>query len=128
MEKYSHGTRVSQFYFPSSSLRCFDPVFFFDVANLKSRSSNRPPSVQLFNRPDRSSSVLCSLFFLYSSESRLFLFRSILCQIVLLLFFFKFVLLQVQKSSLRLGLELESIKLEIYVASYFQLTKWKLSL
>ena len=90
VEKYPHGTRVSQFYFPSSSLRCSDPVFFFDIANLKSRSSNRPPSVQLFNRPDRSSSILCSSFFLYSSESRLFLFRSVLRQIVLLLFFFKY--------------------------------------
>ena len=130
MEKYPHGTRVSQFYFPSSSLRCSDPVFFFDIANLKSRSSNRPPSVQLFNRPDRSSSILCSSFFLYSSESRLFLFRSILRQIILLLFFFKIVLLQVQKSSLRdsvLLFRTQVYKLEIYVASYVQLTKWESS-
>ena len=104
-------------------------------ADLKTRSSNHPPSVQLSNRSSsilRSSSVhRCSLdlFFLYSSSDRSscsssglrsivqlelqrssfflcssFLFRSILPLFFIrsfFLFFFKFVVLQVPKSSLR---------------------------
>ena len=120
MEKYPHGTRVfktrvSQFYFPSSSLRCSDPVFFFDIANLKSRSSNRPPSVQLFNRPDRSSSILCSSFFLYSSKLQIMPLQIcsffVLLQIVLPLLFFRSNLFQEQNRVLETRfcfLELES--------------------
>ena len=93
VEKYPHGTRVSQFYFPSSSLRCSDPVFFFDIANLKSRSIAHPVfncSIDLIGAKAffvlRSSSILrspdCSssdLFFVKSfffcSSSKLFFFK-----------------------------------------------------
>ena len=122
MEKYPHGTRVfktrvSLFYFFLLLLRVLLPrvLFFpssssfFDAANLKTRSSNRPPSVQSSNRPNRltqhSIDQIISSFFLYSSELQIVPLQicssSVLLQIVLPLFFFRFDLFQVQKSSLR---------------------------
>ena len=115
VEKYSCGTqvfktRVSPFYFflrillprvlffPSSSS-------FFNATNLKTRSSNHPPSVQSSNQLDRltqHSIVQLTISSLHSSSvlrsSKSCLFRSILLQIV---FFFRSDVLQVQKSNLR---------------------------
>jgi len=130
VEKYPHGTqvfntRVSSFYFflwvllsrvlffPSTSS-------FFDAVDLKTRSSNRPPNVQSSNQPNRLTQrsiisqpyhlfvlplffgapdrAYSDLFFLCSSSDRS---SFVLLQIVLPLFFFRYDVLQVQKSSIR---------------------------
>ena len=82
-----------------------------------------------FNHP------IVSSFFLCSSKVQIIPFQIcspfVLLQIVRPLFFFKTNLFQVQKSSLETRfclLELKFIKLEIYVVSYCQLTKWESSL
>ena len=82
-----------------------------------------------FNHP------IVSPFFLCSSKLQIIPLQIcspfVLLQIILPLFFFKTNLFQVQKSSLETQfclLELKSIKLEIYVVSYCQLTKWESSL
>ena len=154
VEKYPCGF----IFFPSSSthsssLRFIFSFFFFVLQRYKSedsivRSSTQHSIVQstrlahsAFNRPIDQivfSFFLCSSSYSSSSilrSSRLCLFKS-----VLPLFFFKLFFLC---SSLDLiffkyknrvletwfcFLELKSIRLKIYMASYFQLTKWESSL
>ena len=111
--------------------------------DLKTRSSNRPPNVQSSNRSSsvlRSSAVHRSssnLFFLCSSSNHSSCSSSGLRSIVQLEFkrssFFlcsSFLLkCQNRVSNTRFFfLELKSIRLDIYLTSYFQLTKWESSL
>ena len=114
---------------------------FFDAANLKTRSSKCPPSIQSSNQPDqltqrsivqstksshRSSSVLwSSRSFLFKSILPLFFFRSVFLCSSSNMFFVKYKnrVLETQFCFL----ELESTRLKIYVASYVQLTKWESS-
>ena len=150
VEKYPHGTRVFKtrvlpFYF-FLLLRVLLPrilffSFFFVLRHYRfedqivqsptwhsivhSTRSAHPT----FNHP------IVSPFFLCSSKLQIIPLQIcspfVLLQIILPLFFFKTNLFQVQKSSLETQfclLELKSIKLEIYVVSYCQLTKWESSL
>jgi len=98
---------------PSSSWRSSDPVFFFVLRHCKSedqivQSPTQRSTIQstksahpTLNRPI---DQIVSLFYLYSSELQIVPLQicssSVLLQIVLPLFF-RYVLFQVQKSSLR---------------------------
>ena len=133
------------FYIPSSSSRSSDLTFFF----VQIWRSNRSSSILCSSSVHRSSSSLffVRLFFLFFFRSAFncpigalafFILRSssIHRSSSLFLFFatvlvLRQIVLQVPKSSLRdsiLLFRIESIRLEICLASYFQLTKWELSL
>ena len=106
-------TCVSFFFFSS----------FFDVADLKTRSSTQRSIVQstrsahpAFNRPDRL--FVLPLFFGAPDGSSICSSNRSCC-----------VVLQNRVLETRFCfLEFESMKLKIYVTSYYQLTKWKSSL
>ena len=156
MEKNPRGTRVfktrvSPFYFPSSSSCSSNPGFFF----VHIWRSNRPIGAPTFfvlplfivplqicsssNLSSYSSSGLCSIV-----QSKLQRSSSFVLPLFIILrhyscsssnrsscsssslFFFKY---QNRVLETRFCfLELESIRLKIYLASYFQLTKWESSL
>ena len=147
MEKYPRGTQifhtqVSPFYFPSSSSHLF---FLLHLSSILLRSStlqiwrlDHPSAhlVQSSNQPDRltqrsivqstrsshrSSSVLwSSKSFLFKSILPLFFFRSVFLCSSSNMFFFKYKNRVLETRFC--FLELKSTRLEIYVASYVQLT------
>lgn len=135
VEKYPRETQyfktwVSSFYFfPCSSSSRFISSFF----DLKTRSSNHPPSVQSSNQPDRLTqhSIVQSTYCLFvpplvfGAPDRASTDLFFLCSSLDMMFFkYKNRVLETRFCFL----ELESLKLEIYVVSYCQLTKWESSL
>ena len=141
VEENPRGTRVSLFFF-SFFLACVSLFFFvlhssfFNATDLKTKSSNHLPSIlpllgsprsthPAFNRPDRlfvlplffrAPNTSSDLFFLCSSSDRS-------CFVLL-----QNRVLETWSKTRFCFLELKSIRLEIYMASFCQLTKWESSL
>ena len=138
--KYPHGIWVFKTWVslwknitisPSSSSHSSDLAFFFILRHCKSedqiiQSPTQRSIVQSTSSSLRSSSILRgSRSFLFRSILPLFFFRLFfLCSSDLFFFKYKNLALETQFCYL----ELESIRLKIYMASYFQLTIWESSL